>query len=68
MCNQHRFSTKIVVDKECTTNILSIAENFNKCFTEIGPNLANKINIRQENIFMNTLKNTKHANQKMLFL
>ena len=43
-CNQNRFSTKIVVDKENITNIHSIAENFNKCFTEIGPNLANKIN------------------------
>ena len=66
-CNQHRFPTKIVVDKESITNIHSIAENFNKFFTEIGPNLADKINIRQENIFMNTLKNTKHGNQKVLF-
>ena len=42
--SQHRFPTKIVVDKESITNIHSIAENFNKFFTEIGPNLANKIN------------------------
>ena len=42
-CNQHRFPTKIVVDKKSITNIHSIAENFNKFFTEIGPNLANKI-------------------------
>ena len=44
-CNQHRFPTKIVVDKESITNRHSIAENFNKFFTEIGPNLANKINL-----------------------
>ena len=43
-CNQHRFSTKIVVDKESIININSIAEIFNKFFTEIGSNLANKIN------------------------
>ena len=43
-CNQHRFPIKMVVDKESITNIHSIAENFNKYFIEIGPNLANKIN------------------------
>ena len=43
-CNQHRFPIKIVVDKESITNIHSIAENLNKYFIEIGPNLANKIN------------------------
>ena len=64
--NQHRFPTKIVVDKESITNIHSIAKNFNKFFTEIGPNLANKIN-PSRNIFMNTLKNSKHTKQKMLF-
>ena len=48
-CNQHRFPTKIVVDKESITNIHSIAENFNKFFTEIGPNLANKINLPRKN-------------------
>ena len=41
-CNWHRFPTKVVVDKRSITNIDSIAENFNKFFTEIGPNLANK--------------------------
>ena len=44
-CNQHRFPTKIVVDKESITNIHSIAENFHKFFLEIGPNIANKINL-----------------------
>ena len=43
-CNQHRFPTKIVVDKESMANIHSIAKNFKTYFTEIGPNLANKIN------------------------
>ena len=33
-----------MVDKESITNIHSIAKNFNRFFTEIGPNLANKIN------------------------
>ena len=42
-CNQYRFPIKIVVDEKNITNIHSIAENFNKLFTEIGPNLANKI-------------------------
>ena len=42
-CNQHIFPTKIVVDKKNITNIHSTAENFNKFFTKIGPNLANKI-------------------------
>ena len=37
-----------MVDKENITNIHSIAENFNKCFTEIGPNLAHKINTRRK--------------------
>ena len=46
--NQNRFPTKIVVDKENITNIHSNAENFNKCFTEIGPNLVNKINPRRK--------------------
>ena len=42
-CNQHIFPTKIVVDKKSITNMHSTAENFNKFFTKIGPNLANKI-------------------------
>ena len=32
-----------MVDEKNITNIHSTAENFNKFFTEIGPNLANKI-------------------------
>ena len=55
-----------MVDKESITNIHSIAENFNKFFTEISPNLANKINPQRKH-FHEYLKNTKHANQKMLF-
>ena len=42
-CNQYKFPTKIVVDGKNITNILSITENFIKYFTEIGPNLAHKI-------------------------
>ena len=42
-CHKHKFPTKIVVDGKNITNIHSIAETFNKYFTEIGPNLANKI-------------------------
>ena len=34
-----------MVDKKNVTNIHSIAKNFNKFFTEIGPNLANKIDL-----------------------
>ena len=34
-----------MVDKESITNIHSIAENFHKFFLEIGPNIANKINL-----------------------
>ena len=33
-----------MIDKESITNMHSIAEDFNTFFTEIGPNLANKIN------------------------
>ena len=47
-CNQHKFPTKIVVDEKNITNVHSIAEIFNKYFTEIGPNLANKTDRRRK--------------------
>ena len=65
-CNQHRFPTKIVVDKESITNIHSIAENFNKFFTEIGPNLANKINPSRKH-FHEYLKEFQAYQPDMLF-
>ena len=43
--NWHKFPTKTVVDENNVTNIHSIAEKFNKYFTKIGPNLANKIHL-----------------------
>ena len=46
--NQHRFPTKIVVNENSITNIQSIAEKFNKFFTEISPDPANKINPRRK--------------------
>ena len=47
-----------MVDKESITNIHSIAKNFKAFFTEIGPNLANKINPPRKQF---------HEYQKMLF-
>ena len=34
-----------MVDEKHITNIHSIAKSFNKYFTEIGPNLTNKIDL-----------------------
>ena len=41
--SQHEFPSKIFVDQKILTNTKSIAENFNKFFTEVGPKLANEI-------------------------
>ena len=40
---QQNLPKKILVDKKSTTETKSIAENFNKYFTQIGPNLAKDI-------------------------
>ena len=45
-----------MVDEKNIANINSIAKNFNNFFTEIGPNLANKID-RQRKHFHEYLKN-----------
>ena len=42
---RQKFPNNINLESKFITNTDSIAENFNKCFTEIGPNLTNKISI-----------------------
>ena len=41
---RQKFPEKINLGSKFITIIDSVAKNFNKCFTEIGPNLANRIN------------------------
>ena len=40
---RQKFPNNINLESKFITNTDSIAENFNTCFTEIGPNLTNKI-------------------------
>ena len=42
-CKQQNLPKKILVDKRIITETKSVAENFNKYFTQIGPNLAKDI-------------------------
>ena len=41
--NNQNFPKKVIVDNIAITDETQIAENFNKCFTEIGPKLTKEI-------------------------
>ena len=51
------------MDKKSITETESIVENFNKYFTQIGPNLAKDIG-HQLKVLMSTLRNMALPSQK----